>query len=50
MATPSFRTWLVQDHAHKERQRVVGQQLIRLVDLAEVQSHIDTVAVTPPPS
>lgn len=41
---PSFRNPLVQNHANKECKRIVGQQLVRLGDLAQMQSHEDTVA------
>jgi len=35
---------MVQHHAYKEGKRVVRQQLVRLVDLAQVKSHENTVA------
>ncbi|CAO5227340.1 hypothetical protein FAGKG844_100102 [Frankia sp. AgKG'84/4] len=39
-----FRIPLVENHADKEGKRIVGQQLVRLVDLAQVQSHARRVA------
>jgi hypothetical protein len=42
--TPWFRCRLVQHHPDQQRQRVPGQQLVRLVDLTQVQSHGTTVA------
>jgi len=38
-ATPAFRIRLVQHHPDQQRQRVVRQQLVRLVDLTQVKSH-----------
>ena len=37
--TCSFRDSLVQHHPDQQRQRVVSQQVVGLVDLAQVQSH-----------
>ncbi len=42
--TPWSRDSLVQHHPDQQRQRVLGQQLVGLVDLAQVQSHHITVS------
>ncbi len=43
--TRSFRNPLVENHPHKERERVSRQQLVRLVNLTQMQAHTLTVAV-----
>jgi hypothetical protein len=41
---PLQRNLLVEHHADQQRQRVTGQQIVRFGDLAQVQSHLTTVA------
>ncbi len=43
--TPCLRHRLVQNHPNQQGERIVGQQLVRLVNLAQMQAHAFAVAL-----